>query len=51
MITFEGEAGKTRHTARARHWTADDCAAHEAMSFHQGWGQSADPLAVRSRRF
>ncbi|WP_448174322.1 SRPBCC domain-containing protein [Rhizobacter fulvus] len=44
-MTFEDEAGQTRYTARARHWTAEDCAAHEKMGFHQGWGIATDQLA------
>jgi uncharacterized protein YndB with AHSA1/START domain len=44
-LTFEAEAdGMTRYTARVMHWTAEDCAAHEAMGFHQGWGICADQL-------
>ncbi len=39
------EDGKTRYTARARHWTPADKQAHEAMGFHQGWGICADQLA------
>jgi uncharacterized protein YndB with AHSA1/START domain len=46
ILTFEDEAGGTRYTARARHWTAEDCAAHEAMGFHQGWGIATDQLAA-----
>jgi len=46
IITFEEEGGKTRYTAKARHWTAEDCAAHEKMGFHEGWGQCADQLAA-----
>lgn len=46
IITFEEEGGKTRYTARARHWTAEDCEAHEKMGFHEGWGQCADQLAA-----
>ncbi|MCJ2033394.1 SRPBCC family protein [Methylobacterium sp. J-068] len=45
IITFEPEAGGTRYTARARHWSAEDCAAHKAMGFHEGWGLCADQLA------
>ncbi|TXN48022.1 SRPBCC family protein [Methylobacterium sp. WL7] len=45
LITFEPEGGGTRYTARARHWSAEDCAAHEAMGFHEGWGRCADQLA------
>lgn len=45
-ITFEDEGGKTRYTARARHWTVEDAKQHEQMGFHQGWGQCADQLAA-----
>ncbi|MDB5531998.1 MAG: polyketide cyclase, partial [Hyphomicrobiales bacterium] len=44
IITFEDEAGKTRYTARVRHWTVEDCEAHKKMGFHEGWGQCADQL-------
>ena len=46
ILTFEEEPdGKTKYTARARHWNAEDRAAHEEMGFHEGWGQCADQLA------
>jgi uncharacterized protein YndB with AHSA1/START domain len=45
IVTFEDEGGKTRYTARARHWTAADREAHEKMGFHEGWGKCADQLA------
>lgn len=45
IITFENEGGKTRYTARARHWTVEDRKVHEEMGFHEGWGQCADQLA------
>ncbi len=44
VLTFEDEGGKTRYTARARHWTAEDKAQHEAMGFHVGWGKATDQL-------
>ncbi len=44
ILTFADEAGKTRYTARVRHWTVADREVHEAMGFHQGWGQCADQL-------
>jgi uncharacterized protein YndB with AHSA1/START domain len=44
ILTFEEEAGKTRYTARVRHWTVEDKEAHETMGFHTGWGQCADQL-------
>jgi len=46
ILTFEDEGGKTRYTARARHWTEADCKAHEDMGFHQGWGIATDQLAA-----
>ncbi|CAN5301827.1 SRPBCC family protein [soil metagenome] len=45
ILTFEDEGGQTRYTARARHWNAEDCAAHEKMGFHEGWGIATDQLA------
>ena len=46
LLTFDDEAGQTRYTARAMHWSAEDCAAHEKMGFHQGWGIATDQLAA-----
>ena len=46
VLSFDDEAGQTRYTARARHWNAEDCAAHEKMGFHTGWGIAADQLAA-----
>ena len=45
VLTFEDEGGQTRYTARARHWTAEDCAAHAKMGFHAGWNTATDQLA------
>ncbi|WP_173931431.1 SRPBCC family protein [Chelativorans sp. Marseille-P2723] len=45
IVTFEDENGKTRYTARARHWRAEDREAHEKMGFHEGWNRCADQLA------
>ena len=45
-LTFEDEAGKTRYTARVRHWTVEDKEAHEKMGFHEGWGLCTDQLAA-----
>ena len=42
----ERAPGKTRYAARARHWTKEDCEAHEKMGFHQGWGIATDQLAA-----
>ena len=46
VLTFDDEGGQTRYTVRAMHWTAEDCAAHERMGFHQGWGIATDQLAA-----
>jgi uncharacterized protein YndB with AHSA1/START domain len=46
ILTFEDEGGKTRYTARVRHWTEADKAQHEQMGFHQGWGLCTDQLAA-----
>jgi uncharacterized protein YndB with AHSA1/START domain len=46
IVTFEDLGdGRTRYTARARHWTVEDRKEHEKMGFHEGWGQCADQLA------
>jgi uncharacterized protein YndB with AHSA1/START domain len=47
IITFEGLGnGKTRYTAAARHWTAEDRKTHDEMGFHAGWGQCAEQMAA-----
>jgi uncharacterized protein YndB with AHSA1/START domain len=46
VLTFKDEGGKTRYTARVRHWTVADREAHEKMGFHQGWGICADQLTA-----
>ncbi len=46
ILTFEDEVGKTRYTARIRHWSAEDMEAHEKMGFHVGWGIATDQLAA-----
>ena len=44
ILTFGDEGGKTRYTARVRHWTVADREAHEKMGFHEGWGLCTDQL-------
>ncbi|MEX0957369.1 MAG: SRPBCC family protein [Rhizobiaceae bacterium] len=45
IVTFEDAGGgKTKYTARARHWRAEDKEEHEKMGFHEGWGQCATQL-------
>lgn len=52
MLTFEDAGdGKTKYTARARHWTVADREAHEKMGFHPGWNKATDQLeALLSQR-
>lgn len=45
ITTFEAlPGGQTRYTARALHWTVENCEKHAKMGFHQGWGESLDRL-------
>jgi uncharacterized protein YndB with AHSA1/START domain len=51
MITFEDlGGGKTKYTARARHWTAADRESHEKMGFHEGWGIAANQLEALAQK-
>lgn len=45
ILTFEDQGGKTKYTARVRHWSVADREAHEKMGFEKGWGQCTDQLA------
>ena len=49
ILTFKDEGGKTRYSARARHWNAEDSKAHEAMGFHEGWGIATDQLEALAK--
>ena len=49
ILTFEDEGGKTRYTARVRHWSEADKQQHEQMGFEQGWGLCADQLAALAK--
>lgn len=44
VITLENEGGKTKYTARAKHWTKEDRDAHEKMGFHDGWAICTDQM-------
>lgn len=47
ILTFEDlGGGKTRYTARVRHWTVADREKHERMGFHGGCGLCTDQLAA-----
>lgn len=51
ILTFEDAGdGKTRYTARVRHWTSADCETHEKMGFHAGWGQATTQLEALAQR-
>jgi uncharacterized protein YndB with AHSA1/START domain len=50
ILTFEDEGGKTRYTARVRHWTVADKEAHEKMGFHEGWGIATDQLTALAQK-
>ena len=45
ILTFEDLNGRTKYTARVRHWTVTDREAHEKMGFHEGWAKATDQLA------
>ena len=47
---FAEEDGKTRYTARARHWTPEARDQHEQMGFTDGWGKCAEQLAEIAER-
>ncbi|MET1085272.1 MAG: SRPBCC family protein [Burkholderiales bacterium] len=44
ILTFEDVGGKTKYTARVRHWTVADREAHEKMGFHEGWSRCGEQL-------
>jgi len=51
VLTFEDIVGKTKYTARVRHFTVEDRETHEKMGFHSGWGQCADQLQELLKTF
>ena len=44
LLLQDEPGGRTRYTARVRHWSREDREKHEAMGFSAGWGQCADQL-------
>lgn len=51
ILTFEDiGGGKTRYTARVRHWTAADCEQHKQMGFHEGWGVATAQLEALAQK-
>lgn len=50
ILTFEDAGdGKTRYTARVRHWSVADCEQHAKMGFHEGWGIATDQLEALAK--
>ena len=49
VLSFETQGAKTLYTARALHWTREDCESHDKMGFHKGWGIATDQLAALAR--
>ena len=51
ILTFEDAGnGKTKYTARVRHWTVADREAHEKMGFNEGWSIATNQLEVLAQR-
>jgi uncharacterized protein YndB with AHSA1/START domain len=51
ILTFEDAgAGKTKYTARVRHWSVADREAHEKMGFHEGWGIATSQLEALAQK-
>jgi uncharacterized protein YndB with AHSA1/START domain len=48
-ILLADAAGGTQYDAVVGHWNEEDCAQHEAMGFHQGWGIATDQLTELAR--
>lgn len=44
IVLEDAGEGRTRYTAVARHWTAEDAENHKKMGFHEGWGVCARQL-------
>lgn len=50
VIDFAEEAGGTRYTATARHWSEEAMVQHQAMGFDEGWGTVAAQLEEVAKR-
>lgn len=49
VVEFSDEGGKTRYTARARHWTREDMVVHDKMGFTAGWNAVADQMTALAK--
>ena len=51
ILNFEDMGnGKTKYTARVRHWSVADRDAHEKMGFEQGWGTATSQLEALAQK-
>ena len=50
ILEFADEAGGTRYTASARHWTEEAHAQHASMGFTEGWSKVAEQLEEVAKR-
>jgi uncharacterized protein YndB with AHSA1/START domain len=51
ILTFEDAGnGKTKYTARVRHWTVADCEAHQQRGFEEGWGTATSQLEALAQK-
>lgn len=50
VVTLEDLGdGRTRYTAKARHWTGEAMEKHAAMGFEEGWNKALDQLVEVAR--
>lgn len=38
--------GKTKYTARGRHWSVENCKKHAEMGFYDGWGKALEQMVA-----
>lgn len=51
ILTFEDAGnGKTKYTARARHWSVESKQTQEKMGFHEGWGICTNQLEAVAKK-
>ena len=51
ILTFEDAGpGRTKYTARVRHWSVADRESHEKMGFHEGWGTATRQLEALAQQ-
>lgn len=50
VLTLDTLGGGTKYSALAIHGDEEDCRAHEAMGFHEGWGKALEQLVAVARK-